>query len=530
MENIQWKIEGMSCSNCVLTISKYLEKQGLQNVKLNLASGDLSFEKTEALDREQIRKGIRGLGYGVVNEAELAANQAAGPRKKPMDRHLRYLLICLPFTVLLLLPMVLDHLPGGMLFAGWLMYPWTQLLLCLPVYLLGMNFFGRSAVNSIVNRMPNMNVLIVIGSTAAFLYSLAGTLFGLGPAYQFYETAALIITLIFFGNYLEDISIRATQKALNSLVRSQKVMANMIAFDESHQELVFPVENTVLKSGDLILIKSGEQVPADCKILWGEASVDEAIVTGESLPVERHAKDRLIGGSLLLSGTVKAQVTAAAKDSVLAGIIGLVKQAQGEKPPVQQLADRISAIFVPVVLAIAALCFLGNYLFLHQFTPSLIRSIAVLVIACPCAMGLATPAAIAVGLGRAAREGILFRNAKSLESFKDIRQVVFDKTGTLTTGEFVIGGWKIAEGVDLTEAAFKNIAFSLEKYSNHPIARCIATEWKQKEGLRWAKMEEIRGLGMRAETKEGDVYQSGSYKIAATLTADDTHNVYIVAQ
>jgi Cu+-exporting ATPase len=533
METIQWKIGGMSCSNCALTISKYLEKQGLQNVKLSLASGDLSFDSQEILDREQIQKGIRGLGYDVVNEAQGGANQAAGTGKKSINRHLRYLLICLPFTFMLLLPMGLDHLSGGMMFAGWLMQPWVQFLLCLPVYLLGMNFFGRSAVNSIVNRMPNMNVLIVIGSTAAFLYSLAGTLFGLGPAYQFYETAASIITLIFFGNYLEDVSIRATQKALDSLARSQKLMANMIAFDDSHQELVFPVENTVLKSGDLILIKTGEQVPADCKILWGEASVDEAIVTGESLPIERQAKDRLIGGSLLLSGTVKAQVTASTKDSVLAGIINLVKQAQGEKPPVQLLADRISAIFVPVVLAIAAVCFLGNWLYLHQFTPSLIRSIAVLVIACPCAMGLATPAAIAVGLGRAAREGILFRNAKSLESFRNIRQVVFDKTGTLTTGEFVISGWRIAEGVDLTETDFKNIVFSLEKYSNHPIARCITKEWRQKEGLRWEKIGEIKGLGMRAETKDGTVYQAGSYKIAAATgdngsATDNAHNVYIV--
>ncbi len=386
-----------------------------------------------------------------------------------------------------------------------------------------MNFFGRSAVNSIRNGLPNMNVLIAIGATAAFLYSLGGTVFGSGPAYLFYETAASIITLVFFGYYLEDISIRATQKALNRLARSQKQMANMIAFDDAHQELVFPVENTVLKSGDLILIRSGEQVPADCKILWGEASVNEAIVTGESLPLDRHAKDRLIGGSLLVSGTVKAQVTAAAKDSVLSGIINLVKQAQSEKPPVQQLADRISAVFVPVVLAIAALSFLANYLYLHEFTPSLIRSIAVLVIACPCAMGLATPAAIAVGLGRAAREGILFRNARSLESFKDIRQVVFDKTGTLTTGTFVVSSWGIAgEEESLTEIAFKQIAFSLEKYSNHPIARCIATEWKQKNGeLRWAKIEELKGLGMRAETKEGDIYEAGSYKIIPAFAAPD---------
>ncbi len=297
--------------------------------------------------------------------------------------------------------------PGGWLggFVNRLMDPWVQLTLCLPVYLTGMSFFGRSAIYSIRNGLPNMNVLIAIGATAAFLYSLAGTIFGLGSAYQFYETAALIITLVFFGYYLEDVSVRTTQRALNGLARSQKVMANMIAFDDNHQELIFPMENTELKSGDLILIRSGEQVPADCRILWGQADVNEAIITGESMPLSRQAKDTLIGGSLMVSGTVKAQVTAAAKDSVLSNIIDLVKRAQGEKPPVQQLADRISTVFVPIVLGLAVICLLTNFICLHAFTPALIRSIAVLVIACPCAMGLATPAAIAVGLGRAARMG-----------------------------------------------------------------------------------------------------------------------------
>jgi len=533
MQTINWKIEGMSCSNCALTISKYLEKEGLSNIKVSFMSGDISFDTPEQVDEQQIQKGIQGLGYSVAAETP-----GDGTTKPPMNKHLRYLLICLPFTAVLLLHMAGDALP-----LHWLMMPWVQLLLCLPVYLTGMEFFGRSAVNSILNGMPNMNVLIAIGATASFLYSLAGTLFGLGPDYLFYETTATIITLVFLGYYLEDASLRTTQKALNDLARSQKIMANMIAFDEAHQEVIFPVENTLLRSGDLILVKSGEQVPADCKILWGEAGVNEAIITGESMPVDRKAKDLLIGGSILVSGTVKAQVTAASKDSVLAGIIQLVKRAQGEKPPVQLLADKISAIFVPVVLAIAAVTFIANFLFLHELTPSLMRSIAVLVIACPCAMGLATPAAIAVGLGRAARQGILFRNAKSLQSFKDIRQVVFDKTGTLTTGEFHISNWQVFTDAPMlpttgsgdlsghaviTADTFKKIAFSLEKYSNHPVAKCITKEWKQPTDLRWSKIEEIKGMGMQAETKTGDVYRAGSYKIAATLTKDDSHHVYIV--
>ncbi|HTI09128.1 MAG TPA: cation-translocating P-type ATPase [Puia sp.] len=517
METINWKIDGMSCSTCALTISKYLEKKGLQNIKVSLASGDVSFDTPGPFDRQQLQKGIQDLGYAVAKEDSPAAG--AG---KPMNRHLRYLLFCLPFTLILLLHMAGDYLP-----LHWLMFPWVQFGLCLPVYIAGMNFFGRSAIKSIANGLPNMNVLIAAGATAAFLYSLTGTMFGLGPDYQFYETAASIITIVFLGYYIEDASIRTTQQALTSLVKSQKTMANMIAFDDQHQEQIFPLENTQLRTGDLVLIRSGEQVPADGKILWGEASVNEAIITGESLPLEKKAKDTLVGGSLLVSGVVKVQVTAAAADSVLASIVRMVQQAQGEKPPIQQLADRISAVFVPAVLIIAVLTFGGNYWAQHGLAASLMRAIAVLVIACPCAMGLATPAAIAVGLGRAARQGILFRNAKSLESFKNIRQVVFDKTGTLTTGNFSISDWRQTDD-SVTPEEFRQITFSLEKYSTHPIARSITGEWRQKNPLYWTKIEELKGLGMRAWTKTGDSYLAGSYKMASALTSDGSHNVYIV--
>lgn len=515
-EQVNWKVEGMDCANCALSISTYLKKQGMQEVKVNPVSGDVLFEKSGSrVSDDALKKGISDLGYKVV--AEGAAHQDAA---KKMNKFLRYLLICLPFTLVLMLHMLPLHI-------HWLMNPWLQLALCLPVYITGMNFFGRSALKGIASGIPNMNVLIALGATAAFLYSLAGTVFQLGEAYLFYETAATIITLVFLGNYLEDVSVATTQSALNKLAKNQRVMANMIAFDDQHQEVIFPLENTQLKEGDLILIKSGEQVPADCKILWGDASVNEAIITGESLPVSKHAKDKLIGGSLLADGTVKAQVTATASHSVLANIIDLVKKAQGDKPPVQQMADKISAIFVPVVLGIALLTFVLNYIFLQQFTPALMRSIAVLVIACPCAMGLATPAAIAVGLGRAARNGILFRNAKSLEAFKTIRQIVFDKTGTLTTGRFSIDKWQVTDA-STDENTFKQIAWSLEKYSNHPIAQCISNEWKAKQEMRWQKIEEVKGQGMKASTKEGDEYMAGSYKIAAALTTDDTHNIYLV--
>jgi Cu+-exporting ATPase len=211
---------------------------------------------------------------------------------------------------------------------------------------------------------------------------------------------------------------------------------------------------------------------------------------------------------------------------VLANIVNLVQQAQGEKPPVQLLADRISAIFVPLVLGIAAVTFTINMFILEEdtFTRSLMRAIAVLVIACPCAMGLATPAAIAVGLGRAARNGILFRNAKSLELFKGIKQVVFDKTGTLTTGEFAIDKFKTT----IPEQEFKKIVYSLERYSNHPIAKALTDQWKTNEDIRWSRTEEVRGIGMKAQTKAGDTYEAGSYKVAENKTDDRSHSIYVI--
>jgi P-type Cu+ transporter len=418
--------------------------------------------------------------------------------------------------------LMLHMIPG--IHIHWLMNHWVQFGLTIPVYFVGMSFFGKSAWKSIRNRMPNMNVLIAIGATAAFFYSLYGSVTGQAEQFMFYETAATIITLVFLGNYLEEASIGSTQRELNKLAKSQKVMANMIAFDDEHKEQIFPIENTELRVGDLILIKSGEQVPIDCKILWGDAYMNEAIITGESVPIHKYARDTMIGGSYITDGTVKAQVIAVGNDTVLSGILNMVKQAQGEKPPVQLMADKISAVFIPIVLGIAVITLVVNWIVLNDFTPALMRSIAVLVIACPCAMGLATPAAIAVGMGRAARRGILFRNATSLETFKDIKQVVFDKTGTLTTGKFKISTFKS----QVAEDEFKKIVYSIEKYSNHPIAKAITGEWKTKDEIRWKKIEEVKGLGMKAADAEGNTWWAGSYKVAAALTNEDTHNIYLL--
>lgn len=515
MEKVEWKVEGMDCANCALSIHTFLQKNGAKNVSVNAIDGDVSFELNGNATKQALAKGIESLGYKVETSGKEYTS-----KKKFLSSDVERFWFCLPFTAVLM-----AHMLPGVHFP-FLMNPWVQLALTLPVFFVGMQHFGRSAYKSLRNRMPNMNVLVTVGAASAFIYSLIGTLFFTAADYLFYETSATIITLVFLGEYLEQTSIKSTQRSLKALVKSQKVMANMIAFDDKYQEVVFPIENTQLRVGDLVLIKSGEQVPADCKILWGEAQVNESLITGESVPVFKTKKDSIIGGSILADGSLKAQVTAVGGDTVLSNILNLVKKAQGEKPPVQQLADKISAVFVPVVLTIAFITLVVNWIVLQEFTPALMRSIAVLVIACPCAMGLATPAAIAVGLGRGARNGILFRNAKSLELFKDIRQVVFDKTGTLTTGKFIIDNWKITAD-NLSEEAFQRIVYSLEKYSNHPLAKSISQVWKTGNEIRWKSVEEIKGEGMKATDAEGNLYRASSFAAAAHLTDDDSHNIYI---
>lgn len=515
MEKVDWKIEGMTCSNCALTVSKFLQKEGMEEVKVNPIDGAVSFIKKESTELPKLKKGIDSLGYKVVDE-----NSGIEKGNHFLSNNKKRFLFTLPFTLILML-----HMLHGWAPVHWLMNPWVQLALCLPVFLTGMWFFGRSAIKSLQNGMPNMNVLVALGALASFVYSLTGAILNLGNNFLFFETSASIITLVFFGNYLEEASIQSTQRAIKSLAKSQKLMANMIAFDDEHKEQIFPVENTQLRTGDLILIKNGEQVPIDCKILWGDCLVNEAIITGESTPLFKEKKAVLIGGSVLENGIVKAQVIATGKDTVLSGILHMVQQAQAEKPPMQKLADKISALFVPAVIVIALLTFFINFFaFDISGGNSLLRAIAVLVISCPCAMGLATPAAIAVGLGRAAKKGILFRNASSLESFKTIRQVVFDKTGTLTTGEFNISAFQTS----IDEMEFKKLAFSLHHFSNHPLAKAVSTEWKNNQPFRWNSINEIKGIGIRAEDNMGNIYESGSNKILPENIEDSGHNIYIL--
>ena len=514
MENTLIKVDGMDCSSCAISITKTLEKKGLQNVKVNYVNGDVSFENKNNIPLTEIEKNIEGLGYNVVRTT--ATTDEVVKSKSIFKNHWQRFFVCLIFS----LPLFLAHI----FHIHWLMNPFVQLSLATIVYLIGMSYFGKSALKSLLNKYPNMNVLIALGTTAAYGYSLYGLLIGKAHEFMFFETTATTITLVFLGNYLEEYTGAQTQTELQKLLKSQITKATMIAFDDQYQEQTFEVDSKDLKVGDLVLIKTGEKVPADCKILWGNGTLDESIITGESLPIEKKEKGTLIGGSIVNDGVFKAQVAAAGNDTVLSQIIKMIQDAQTEKPPMQILADKISAVFVPVVIIIAILTLVINQFVFHvSFTESLIRAVAVLVISCPCAMGLATPAAIAVGLGRASRNGVLFKDATSLEKFKDITQIVFDKTGTLTTGEFSIQRFSTT----INEDAFKQIVYSLEKYSNHPIALAITKEWKTTVEIKWKTIEEIKGIGLEATDREGNKFSATSFKAVEEEIEDYSHNIYI---
>lgn len=518
MEQVQWNVEGMDCASCAAAITRSLQKQGMQEIRVNHITGNVRFE-TETLNGNiaKAKVGVENLGYKVNEDGKLVPHQKDA-QSSLANKYLYRFLICLPFSLLLMAHMVLPF--------TWLHQPLTQFILATPVFIIGMGYFGVSAYKNLVKGNFHMNVLIAIGSLAAFAYSCVGLFSNHPMDFMFFDTAADIITIVFFGNWLEQVGITSTQKKIKELTEEHVVMANMIAYDDEHNEQIFAIENTALRTGDLVLIRTGEEVPTDCKILSGEAEINEAIITGESTPVFKKKNDILIGGSVLANGNVKCYVTATGEETVRSGIVKMVQDAQSHKPPVQQLADKISGIFVPTVLIISALTLVLNMLIGHlPFATSLMRAVAVLVISCPCAMGLATPAALAVGMGRAARNGILYTRPASMELFASIKQMVFDKTGTLTTGKFTVARFGITDD-NMDEATFKTIVFSLEKMSNHPIAKSVSGQWQQPINTKWKKIEEIKGLGMKGIDKENNEFIIGSNKIDDNII-DLTHNLYV---
>ena len=398
--------------------------------------------------------------------------------------------------------------------------PIFQLIASLPVYFIGLTFFGRSAFHSVKNGVPNMDVLIFVGSFSAFVYSLSGLFLFFGTHdihnYLFFETGTTIITLVLLGNLMEKNAVKRTTNEMNELNKLRNIKARKIHLDKDGKEHLDEINYDEIKIDDMLLVNTGDQIPIDGIIINGEGAVDEAMITGESKAVYKITNDTIIGGTVLTDGNIRIKATANSKTSVLSGIIEMVKTAQADKPSVQKLADKISVIFVPVVLSIALIAFCINYFIVDlTLSISIMRAIAVLVISCPCAMGLATPTAVMVGIGKAARNGILIKQASVLENFSKINSIIFDKTGTLTTGNFSVS---IVFHDHHSEDEIKNILYNLEMHSSHPIAKSIIknTSWLTSK-INFIQVIEQKGKGLTAKDTDNNTYELSTTNISGKV-------------
>ena len=461
-------IGGMTCASCVARVEKALKKvPGVQNANVNLATESARVTYAGGEDMAPaLRRAVRDAGY----EPRAADAALDAPDAGPWAGFAPIaigLLLCAP----LVLPMLL--MPFGI---HWMPPAWVQFALATPVqFWLGARFY-KAAWGALKAGSGNMELLVAIGTTAAWLLSMWLWLFsGHGEhAHLYFESAAVVITLVRLGKWLEERAKRQTTAAIRALHALRPSVAHLIDWDGAEKDI--PVDE--LRAGDKLAVRPGERVPADGTVTEGATQVDESMLTGEPLPVAKAVGDALTGGSINGDGRVLMTVTAAGSESVLAHIIRLVQDAQAVKAPVQRLVDKVSAVFVPVVIAIALATLAGWWLAGVGAETAVIRAVAVLVIACPCALGLATPTAIMAGTGVAAKFGILIKDAEALEVAHKVDTVAFDKTGTLTLGQPKLLALVPAPGVD--EAAALRAAASLQSGSEHPLARAVLADARDK--------------------------------------------------
>jgi Cu+-exporting ATPase len=455
-----------------------MESEGVIGASANLATERVRVRYVPTLlNQSEIRKIIINAGFGVLEVGGETEDVEAKARAEEINRQRRLLIIGLAFTIpLFSLSMLRDFglLPASVGEAVW--FGWLMFVLATPVqFYVGWQYYD-GAYKSLRNRTANMDVLIAMGSSAAYFYSLP-VLLKLIDGHLFFETAAVIITLIVLGKYLEARAKGRTSEAIKKLIGLQAKSARVIRDGE---EIDIPIDEVQL--GDFVLVRPGEKIPVDGIVIEGHTAVDESMLTGESMPVDKGVGDEVIGATLNKMGLIKFEATKVGKETALAQIVRLVQEAQGSKAPIQRLADQVSAVFVPAVILVALLTFAGWYFFatssageLSPFTRALINMVAVLVIACPCAMGLATPTAVMVGTGKATEFGILFKSSEALERAGAITTVVLDKTGTITRGQpsvtdIIVSGWNGMESELLALAA------GAEKGSEHPLGQAIVAE------------------------------------------------------
>ncbi|MCP4165437.1 MAG: cadmium-translocating P-type ATPase [Chloroflexi bacterium] len=523
-------ITGMTCANCSATIERNLTRMaGVEDATVNLATETASVVYNPAMvDVQDMKDLVADLGYEIielegVDEADkVDAERAARVEEIKRQEHL--LKVGLAFTIpLFLLSMARDFgLLGAWSHAAW--FNWMMLALATPVqFYVGKDYYVNG-YKALKNGAANMDVLIALGSSAAYFYSVAvilGDLAGINlGAHVYFETSAMIITLIRVGKYLEARAKGATSDAIRALMDLSPKTARVVREGE---EIDMPVLQ--VRVGDVVIVRPGEGFPVDGVVQSGESAVDESMLTGEPIPVDKSPGDQVIGATINKQGMLYVQATRVGKETALAQIIRMVEEAQGSKAPIQQLADRVSAVFVPVVIAIAALTFLGWYFIGDAgFTNSLITAVAVLVIACPCALGLATPTAIMVGTGRGAQYGILFKNSEALERAEQVTTIALDKTGTITEGKPVLTDVLVAEGWTAPSANgyrsdhyLLHLAASAERGSEHPLGEAIV-EGAKTQAVDIAQpdsFESITGAGVKAQVAGQEVVV-GSKRLAVS--------------
>jgi Cu+-exporting ATPase len=482
---------------------------GITEVKANLATDRVRVRYIPTVvSQSEIRRAIKDAGFEALESTGQIEDVEREAREREIRRQRNLLILGLSFTVPLFLLSMLGDLgivPEAIVRADW--YRWLMFTLATPVqFYVGWQYYD-GAFKALRNRSANMDVLIAMGSSAAYFYSLP-VLFGWIDGHLYFETAAVIITLIVLGKFLEARAKGRTSEAIKKILNLQAKTARVI---REGVERDIPVDE--VRIGDLVVVRPGGKIPVDGVVVEGRTAVDESMLTGESLPVEKNPGEEVIGATLNKMGMIKFEATKVGRETALAQIIRLVEEAQGTKAPIQRLADKVSSIFVPAVIVIALITFLGWYIIapplqgeISAFTRALINMVAVLVIACPCAMGLATPTAVMVGTGKGAQYGILYKSSEALERTGQLSTVVLDKTGTITRGQPAVTDILIVD-FEGSEDQLLQLAASAERGSEHPLGEAIVAAASERglELLEPDRFKAVAGHGVEAQVGTNQV-------------------------
>ena len=518
MKNSTFNVTGMSCASCARTVENALNKNEDIKASVNIATEKVNIEYDEnKYNFEKIKKIVENSGYGLV---ETLSEEQKMQMYEDKIKSLKNKLILAAVFAIPLIYISMGHMMGIHLpdivnpKKNAAIYSIVQLLMTIPVVYAGRDFFIHGFKN-LARKSPTMDSLIAMGASAAIIYSLYATYMTItvDPEYHmnlYFESAGTIITLILLGKLLEARTKGQTSSAIKKLIGLQPKKAKII---ENGTEKEVLIEN--IKVGDIIVVKPGEKIAVDGKIVSGNTSVDEAMITGESIPVSKNPGDKVIGGSINKNGSIQFEATEIGKDTVLSQIIKLVEEAQGSKAPISRMADIVAGYFVPIVIVIATVTGIIWFMSGSGLTAALTFFISVLVIACPCALGLATPTSIMVGTGKGAENGILIKSGEALETAHKIKTVVLDKTGTITKGKPVLTDLKVYNNFDGNEIL--QLAASAENNSEHPLAEAIVNGAKERnvEFKQYDKFRAMPGYGIRATIDDKEI-QIGNRKLMAS--------------